>query len=109
MRANVTEQVYNTWFKKIGFESYDDKSNTVILQVPSTFVCKYLEENYVDLLRKALYQNFREGVALKYRLVAENAAQQAALLRAITPVGRRQMHRRSRAHRLHLLCLSTRS
>ena len=78
MRANVTEQVYNTWFKKIGFESYDDKSNTVILQVPSTFVCKYLEENYVDLLRKALYQNFREGVALKYRLVAENAAQQAA-------------------------------
>ena len=78
MRANVTEQVYNTWFKKIGFESYDDKSNTVILQVPSPFVCKYLEENYVDLLRKALYQNFREGVALKYRLVAENAAQQAA-------------------------------
>ena len=71
IRANVSEQVYNTWFKKIGFESYDDKSKTVILQVPSHFVCEYLEENYVGLLGKALRQNFCPEVGLKYRLVAE--------------------------------------
>lgn len=71
IRANVSEQVYNTWFKKIGFESYDDKTKTVILQVPSHFVCEYLEENYVGLLGKALRQNFCPEVGLKYRLVAE--------------------------------------
>lgn len=71
IRANVSEQVYNTWFKKIGFESYDEHSKTVILQVPSPFVCEYLEENYVDLLGKALRQNFCEEVGLKYRLVTD--------------------------------------
>ena len=71
IRANVSEQVYNTWFKKIGFESYDDRSKTVILQVPSPFVCEYLEENYVGLLGKALRQNFCPEVGLKYRLVAD--------------------------------------
>lgn len=71
IRANVSEQVYNTWFKKIGFESYDEHSKTVILQVPSPFVCEYLEENYVDLLGKALRQNFCPEVGLKYRLVTD--------------------------------------
>lgn len=71
IRANVTEQVYNTWFQKIVFESYNETTKTVLLQVPSPFVCEYVEENYVDLLGKALRDNFSPEVRLRYRVVTD--------------------------------------
>ena len=71
IRANVTEQVYNTWFQKIVFESYNETTKTVLLQVPSPFVCEYVEENYVDLLGKALRDNFCSEVRLRYRVVTD--------------------------------------
>ena len=71
IRANVTEQVYNTWFKKIVFESFNEQTKTVLLQVPSPFVCEYVEENYVDLLGKALRDNFAPDVKLRYRVVTD--------------------------------------
>lgn len=71
IRANVTEQVYNTWFQKIVFESYNEATKTVLLQVPSPFVCEYVEENYVDLLGKALRDNFCPEVRLRYRVVTD--------------------------------------
>ena len=71
IRANVTEQVYNTWFQKIVFESYNETTKTVLLQVPSPFVCEYVEENYVDLLGKALRDNFCPEVRLRYRVVTD--------------------------------------
>lgn len=71
IRANVSEKVYNTWFKIITLENYDEASNVIILQVPSPFVAEYLEENYVDLLKKALRNNFGLKVILKYRVVTD--------------------------------------
>lgn len=71
IRANVSEKVYNTWFKIITLENYDEVSNVIILQVPSPFVAEYLEENYVDLLKKALRNNFGLKVILKYRVVTD--------------------------------------
>ena len=113
IRANVSEQVYNTWFKKIGFESYDDKTKTVILQVPSHFVCEYLEENYVGLLGKALRQNFCPEVGLKYRLVAEKEvvaveAEPQTTIRVLTLQRRpmRQQHSLTRQHSPSLSTLS---
>ncbi len=78
IRDNVTEQQYKTWFKPIVFESFDKTTRTVLLQVPSPFVYEYLEENYVDLLRKVLCRCFGEGerVRLSYRVVVvEKSAQ----------------------------------
>ena len=54
IQENVSEQQFNTWFKPIVFESYSPSSKTILVQVPSQFVYEYLEENYVDLLRKVL-------------------------------------------------------
>ena len=71
IRANVTEQVYNTWFQKIVFESFNDATKTVLLQVPSPYVCEYVEENYVQLLGKALRENFCDDVRLQYRVVTD--------------------------------------
>ncbi|MBQ6653823.1 MAG: chromosomal replication initiator protein DnaA [Prevotella sp.] len=69
IRDNVSEQQYKTWFKPIVFESFDETTRTVLLQVPSPFVYEYLEENYVDLLRKVLCRCFDGRVRLTYRVV----------------------------------------
>lgn len=68
IRQNVTEQQYNTWFKAITFEKYTVATKTVCLQVCSQFVYEYLEEHYVDLLRKVLVRYFGEGVKLGYKI-----------------------------------------
>lgn len=71
IRNNVSEQQYNKLFKTIVFESYNETTKTVLLQVPSPFVYEYLEENYVDLLSKVLTHTFGEGVQLAYRVVTD--------------------------------------
>ena len=54
IRENVTQQQYNTWFKPIVFESFDETKKTLLVQVPRPVVYEYLEENYVDLVIKVL-------------------------------------------------------
>lgn len=71
IRENVSEQTFKTWFQPIVFVSFDEETKTVTLGVPSRFVCEYIEENYVDLLRKVLYRCFCEGVTLRYRALVD--------------------------------------
>lgn len=71
IRENVSQQQYDTWFRPIVFESFDDAKNTLLVQVPSPFVYEYLEENYVDLLIKVLHRTFCEGIRLNYRVVTD--------------------------------------
>ena len=72
IRENISEQQYNAWFKRTVFESFNKESKTVLLRVPSPFVYEYLEENYVDLLRKVLTRTFGNGVNLSYRIVTDS-------------------------------------
>ena len=71
IRENVSQQQYDTWFRPIVFESFDDAKKTLLVQVPSPFVYEYLEENYVDLLIKVLHRTFCEGIRLNYRVVTD--------------------------------------
>ncbi len=71
IRKNVTEQIYNTWFKPIVFEQFDETEKMILLQVPSPFVYEYLEEKFVPLLSKVLPHCFGEGIGLKYRVVTD--------------------------------------
>lgn len=71
IRENVSLQQYDTWFRPIVFESFDDAKKTLLVQVPSPFVYEYLEENYVDLLIKVLHRTFCEGIRLNYRVVTD--------------------------------------
>ena len=72
IRENISEQQYNAWFKRTVFESFTKETKTVLLRVPSPFVYEYLEENYVDLLRKVLTRAFGNGVNLSYRIVTDS-------------------------------------
>ena len=71
IRNNVSEQQYNKLFKTIVFESFNETTRTVLLQVPSPFVYEYLEENYVDLLSRVLTRVYGKGTRLTYRVVTD--------------------------------------
>lgn len=71
IKENVSEQQFNTWFRPIAFESFNESNNTLLVQVPSPFVYEYLEENYVDLLKRVLTRYFGAGVHLSYRIVVD--------------------------------------
>lgn len=71
IRENVSEQQYNTWFKPIVYESFEESTRTLLVQVSSPFVYEYLEENYIDLLSKVLRRTFCDQIRLKYRIVTD--------------------------------------
>lgn len=71
IKQHVTPQQFDTWFKPIGFEHFNEEEKTILVQVPSPFVYEYLEENFLGLLRAVLYRTFGEGVQLTYRIVTD--------------------------------------
>ena len=71
IRQNVTQQQFETWFKPIVFEHYNEATKTILVQVPSLFVYEYLEENFLNLLKTVLYRSFGEGAQLTYRVVTD--------------------------------------
>ncbi len=70
-RNNVNEQTYTTWFKPIVFETFDEASGALLLQVSSNFFVEYLEGAYGNLLVKVLRHCFGKNVQLSYRVVTD--------------------------------------
>ena len=71
IKQNVTGQIYDTWFKPIVFEHFDEAQRMILVQVPSPFVYEYLEANFVGLLAKVLTECFGPKIHLSYRLVVD--------------------------------------
>jgi len=82
IKENVSEQQFNTWFKPIEFESFNESSRTLLVQVPSPFVYEYIEENYVDLLKKVLIRNFGNDINLNYRVVVDKTNKKTTQIQA---------------------------
>ena len=70
IRDNVTPSVYNTWFAPLEVVSYED--NLLVLRVKSQFVAEYIEENYIDLLSKAILHVFGPDTRLEYRVLMDS-------------------------------------
>ena len=70
IRDNVTPTVYNTWFAPLEVVSYDN--NLLVLRVKSQFVAQYIEENYIDLLSKAILHVFGPDTRLEYRVLMDS-------------------------------------
>jgi len=69
IRDNVTETVFDTWFKPIIPQKYEKKE--LVLQVPSMFFYEYIEEKFSDLLRLTLNKVFGEDTYLMYRVMMD--------------------------------------
>ena len=70
IKDNVKGAEYRTWFESIVPVKLNGK--TLTIQVPSAFYYEYLEETYIDLLRKVLHAELGEGAGLEYNVVMDN-------------------------------------
>lgn len=51
---------------------YEDK--TLVVQVPSQFFYEFLEDKFVDLLRKTLYKVIGDGTKLLYNVMVDKSS-----------------------------------
>ncbi len=72
IKDNVPSVSFRTWFEPIVPVKLRD--NVLTIQVPSPFFYEYLEEQYIDLLKKTLRKELGADAKLEYNVVMENAA-----------------------------------
>ena len=70
IKDNVPFISYRTWFEPIVPIKLDNDILTI--QVPSPFFYEYLEEQYIDILRKTLRKELGGGAKLEYSVVVDN-------------------------------------
>lgn len=80
IRDNVPESTYKTWFIPIVPLKYEDK--TLVVQVPSQFFYEFLEDKFVDLLRKTLYKVIGDGTKLMYNVMVDKSSRTTVNLEA---------------------------
>lgn len=70
IKDNVPSISYKTWFEPIVPVKLENHILTI--QVPSPFFYEYLEEQYIDILRKTLRKELGAGAKLEYSVVVDN-------------------------------------
>ena len=70
IKDNVPPVSFKTWFEPIVPMKLDN--NVLTIQVPSPFFYEYLEEQFIDILRKTLRKELGPGAKLEYNVVMEN-------------------------------------
>ncbi|MCK5028868.1 MAG: chromosomal replication initiator protein DnaA [Bacteroidales bacterium] len=71
IKDNVPSISFRTWFEPIVPIRLEE--NILTIQVPSPFFYEYLEEQYIDILRKTLHKELGENAKLEYSVVMENS------------------------------------
>ncbi|PLX21729.1 MAG: chromosomal replication initiator protein DnaA [Marinilabiliales bacterium] len=71
IKDNVPSISFRTWFEPIVPLKLEE--NVLTIQVPSPFFYEYLEEQYIDILRKTLRKELGETAKLEYSVVMENS------------------------------------
>ncbi len=71
LKGNLSDSAYRTWFAPIVPLQFED--GVLVLQVSSQFVVQYIEENYIDLLRKTIFSVCGVGTRLEYRVLIAGA------------------------------------
>jgi len=69
-KDNLDEETYKSLFLSIKPADFDN--NTLTLQLPSLFVYEYLEENYLDLIKKTLKRVIGSNAKLEYKVTVDN-------------------------------------
>ena len=70
IKDNVPSVSFRTWFEPI--VPLKLEKNILTIQVPSPFFYEYLEEQYIDILRKTLRKELGTEAKLEYSVVMEN-------------------------------------
>ncbi len=70
IKDNVPAISFRTWFEPI--VPIRVEKNILTIQVPSPFFYEYLEEQYIDILRRTLRTELGENAKLEYSVIMEN-------------------------------------
>ena len=70
IKDNVPSISFRTWFEPI--VPLKLEKNILTIQVPSPFFYEYLEEQYINILRKTLRKELGDEAKLEYSVVMEN-------------------------------------
>lgn len=70
IKDNVSPQSFRTWFQPI--KAVKLKSSVLTIQVPSQFFYEWLEQHYIDLLRKTVKKELGQEGKLEYSIVVDN-------------------------------------
>ena len=76
IKDNVSDQSFKTWFEPIIAVKLQE--NVLTIQVPSQFFYEWLEEHYIDLLKKTIKKKLGANGRLEYSIVMENNFNNAA-------------------------------
>ncbi|MEM7161830.1 MAG: chromosomal replication initiator protein DnaA [Bacteroidota bacterium] len=70
IQDNVTPQGFKTWFEPI--KPVKLSENVLTIQVPSQFFYEWLEEHYIDLLKKTIRKELGSEGMLEYNIIMES-------------------------------------
>lgn len=70
IRDNVPVNSFKTWFEPILPVRLEN--NILTIQVPSPFFYEYLEEQYIDILKKTIRRELGQDAKLEYHIVLDN-------------------------------------
>jgi len=70
IKDNVPSISYRTWFEPI--VPLKLESDILTIQVPSPFFYEYLEEQYIDILRKVIKKELGPDAKLEYNVIMQN-------------------------------------
>lgn len=70
IKDNINEQSFNTWFEPI--KAIKIKDNVLTIQVPSQFFYEWLEEHYIQLLKKVIKSELGPSGRLEYSIVMDS-------------------------------------
>lgn len=74
IKENVNEQSFKTWFEPIKPTKLNQ--NVLTIQVPSPFFYEYLEEHYVQILKRAIVKELGANARLEYSIVVDKGNSQ---------------------------------
>lgn len=74
IKDNINYQSYKTWFEPIKPLRLND--NVLTIQVPSQFFYEWLEEHYINLLKKTIRKELGVSGRLEYSIIMDNSINQ---------------------------------
>ncbi len=78
IRDNIPYQSFKTWFEPIQPVKID--GNVLTIQVPSQFFYEWLEEHYINLLKKTIRKELGSGGRLEYSVIMDSSYHDASPL-----------------------------
>ncbi len=78
LEDNLSATAFKMWFQPIVPLQYEN--NVLILQVSSSYVVEYIEENYIDLLRKVFFRVCGRGARLEYRVLIDSTSGSSSII-----------------------------